>query len=180
MRNRWLIAVVILVLLVVGVALVQVSRLPRFAGVPRPEESGPYLLASSPEEAGRYLIKMGGCNDCHTPGWAESGGTLAESEWLVGNAVGFRGPWGTTYPPNLRLFVQDISEDAWVAMFRTRTERPPMPWMNYHDLSERDLRAIYRFIKSLGPTGEPAPSYVPPGEEPKTPYILWVPQEPKR
>jgi len=140
----------------------------------------PYVVAPSPEAAGRYLVLFGGCNDCHTPGWEASGGKLPESEWLVGSPVGYRGPWGTTYASNLRLFVQAIGEDAWVQMFRTRTERPPMPWMNYHGLNERDLRAIYRFIKSLGPKGEPAPAYVPPDQEPKTPYILFIPQEPKR
>ena len=35
-----------------------------------------------------------------------------------------------------------------------------------------------RFIKSLGPAGEPAPAFVPPGQETKGPYIQF-PQPPK-
>ena len=27
----------------------------------------------------------------------------------------WRGPWGTTYPVNLRLYMQTISEKEWVA-----------------------------------------------------------------
>ncbi|MBI4194766.1 MAG: hypothetical protein HY526_06760 [Betaproteobacteria bacterium] len=53
-----------------------------------------------------------------------------------------------------------------------------MPWFAPHDMSERDLRAIYRYIKSLGPAGGPAPAFVPPGREPKEPYVLF-PQPPK-
>lgn len=47
----------------------------------------------TPEERGKYLVLIGGCNDCHTPGFIESDGKgPAESEWLTGSPVGFRGP----------------------------------------------------------------------------------------
>ncbi|MEJ2396973.1 MAG: cytochrome C, partial [Gammaproteobacteria bacterium] len=29
-------------------------------------------------ERGRYLVRIGGCNDCHTAGYAESGGKTPE------------------------------------------------------------------------------------------------------
>jgi len=93
---------------------------------------------------------------------------------------GYRGPWGTTYASNLRIFVNTISEDEWVNMFKTGKGRPPMPWHNYYKMSGKDLRAMYRFIKSLGPKGDPILSktwYVPPNQEPKTPYILLAPIE---
>jgi hypothetical protein len=47
--------------------------------------------------------------------------------------------------------------------------RPPMPWFTFEAMSDRDLRAIYQFVKTLGPVGEPAPAYLPPGVEPKGP-----------
>jgi len=62
-------------------------------------------------------------------------------------------------------------------MFRTRTEWPPMPWVNYHDLAGQDLQAEYRFIKGLGPKGTAAPACLPPGQEPTTPYIPFVPPD---
>jgi mono/diheme cytochrome c family protein len=135
---------------------------------------GPFLQAGSPEEAGRYLAIMGGCNDCHTAGYLETEGSVPEEQWLAGTTLGWNGPWGTTYPPNLRLTVQQMSEDQWVQLLRTRNERPPMPWMNVRQASERDLRALYSYIKSLGPTGEPAPAYLPPGQEPEAPYFTIV------
>jgi hypothetical protein len=54
-----------------------------------------------------------------------------------------------------------------------------MPWASLHAMSDQDLRAVYKYIKSLGPAGKPAPEYVAPGEEPKTPYIVFEPVFPK-
>lgn len=126
-------------------------------------------------ERGRYLARIGGCNDCHTPGYNEVAGKLPESDWLTGNPVGFQGPWGTTYPANLRLTLDRMTEAQWLA--RARVEmRPPMPWFNLRDMSDDDLRAIYRYVRSLGPKGQPAPQYAAPGQPVATPYVVFVPQ----
>ncbi len=148
-----------------------------FAAEPDQTAGGsPAVKAASAIDAGRYLAVVGGCNDCHTAGWAESNGSVPESEWLTGIPVGFRGPWGTTYPSNLRRLTHEIDEDAWVAMFRDRTGLPPMPWMNVNRMSEDDSRALYRFIRSLGNAGSKVPTAVAPGVEPATPYIDFAPQ----
>jgi hypothetical protein len=143
-------------------------------------ELSPHVEAQSPEAAGRYLVLVGGCNDCHTPNWDTSNGKLPESAWLTGRSVGFRGPWGTTYGMNLRLSAQEHSEREWVRMFRENTFKPPMPGMNYVNMPERDLVAIYRFLRALGPAGRETPGALPPGQEPSTPYILLDPQPPRR
>jgi mono/diheme cytochrome c family protein len=140
----------------------------------------PMVLAGEPAnkstlERGRYLVTIGGCNDCHTPGYPEAAGQLAPGEWLTGSAVGFNGPWGTTYPANLRLVVQSMSEAQWLKHARSAT-RPPMPWFNLRDTNDADLRAMYHFIRSLGAKGEPAPTYVPPEQAVNTPYIVFVPK----
>jgi len=126
-------------------------------------------------ERGRYIVNISGCNDCHTPGYPESGGKTPRNEWLTGNPVGFQGPWGTTYPANLRLVVQSMTETQWIARARTPM-RPPMPWFSLQAMSDNDLRAIYRFVRHLGPKGEPAPAYAAPGQTVNTPYIVFVPQ----
>ncbi|MGE3302802.1 MAG: c-type cytochrome [Hyphomonadaceae bacterium] len=136
--------------------------------------AGPHVAAADPVAAGRYLVQIGGCNDCHTAGFAESGGNVPESEWLKGG-VGFRGPWGVTYPTNLRLSVEQGSEDEWVAAMHQRKTMPPMPWPAINAMSEQDLRAIYAYVKTLEPKGETAPANLPPGQEPKTPYYYFVP-----
>jgi mono/diheme cytochrome c family protein len=122
-------------------------------------------------ERGRYLISVGGCNDCHTPGFMVDPFAVPESEWLTGVPVGWRGPWGTTYAANLRRRVQEMSEDEWVTLLKTRKAMPPMPWFSVSRLKEADSRAIFRYIRSLGPKGEHVPKYLPPPQDPATPYM---------
>jgi mono/diheme cytochrome c family protein len=129
-------------------------------------------------EKGRYLTKIAGCNDCHTPGYLLAEGNVAENLWLTGDKFGWRGPWGTTYGSNLRLFASGMTEEEWVEVAQTLKRRPPMPWFNLNTMNKEDLKAIYQFIRYLGPGGEPAPAYVPPDQEPKTPYALF-PTPPK-
>ena len=124
---------------------------------------------------GRYLIRTSGCNDCHTPGYMQKDGQVAESEWLTGDAMGWQGPWGTTYPANLRLLVQQMDEAAWLARAR-QPMRPPMPAPSLRAMSDDDLRAIYRYVRSLGPKGQMAPAYVPPGGKVATPYLDFTPK----
>ena len=126
--------------------------------------------SSAKLERGKYLVKIAGCNDCHTAGYMPSFGKVDEKLWLMGDAFGWRGPWGTTYASNLRLFFDKISEDQWVKIARVLETRPPMPWFAVREMAEQDLRAIHAYVKSLGPAGGPAPAYVPPDKEPKPPY----------
>jgi mono/diheme cytochrome c family protein len=127
---------------------------------------------------GRYISQIAGCNDCHTPDYLLSEGKVPEKLWLTGSSFGWRGPWGTTYPANLRLLMGTLTEKQWVAMARTLRAKPPMPWFDVNIMSEYDLRALYHFIRYLGPGGGPAPSYVPPDREPQPPYALF-PSPPK-
>ena len=138
-----------------------------------PQKADPQSL-----ERGRYLVKIAGCNDCHTPGYMPTAGKVQEKQWLTGDQLGWRGPWGTTYASNLRMYMQNLSEEQWLKIAKSSQFRPPMPRFALHDMTTEDLRAIYRFIKYLGPAGTPAPAFVPPGQEPKGPYVQF-PQPPK-
>jgi len=124
-------------------------------------------------ERGRYLVKIAGCNDCHTQNYAMKGGQVPEQQWLTGDSLGWRGPWGTTYPTNLRLYLATMSEEDWVRKARTLNSRPPMPWFAVRDMTEQDVRAIYRYVRALGPAGKPAPAFLPPDREPKGPVIAF-------
>ena len=105
----------------------------------------------------------------------EGNGHVPEANWLTGTAVGFQGPWGTTYPVNLRLYVAALSEDQWVHRLR-QPMRTPIPWFNLAAMSDEDLRALYRYLKHLGPAGEPAPAAAAPGVAVTTPYFDFVPK----
>jgi mono/diheme cytochrome c family protein len=133
---------------------------------------------SADAKRGRYLVQIAGCNDCHTAGYPESGGKVDEKLWLTGSPLGWRGPWGTTYAANLRLVAQNMTEAQFVQ--RARNElRPPMPWFNVRDMTESDVRAIYRYLRHLGPAGTEMPAYVPPDKEPKPPFVQFPPPPPK-
>ncbi len=112
---------------------------------------------------GRYLVQIAGCNDCHTPEYVARNGSVDEADWLTGSRVGFEGPWGTTYPANLRLLASELTRDEWLIHARKPT-RPPMPWFTLRRMTDQDLTAVYRFIRALGPAGKRAPAYEPPKE----------------
>jgi len=51
-----------------------------------------------------------------------------------------------------------------------------MPWPSLRAMSDGDLRAIFRFVQSLGPAGQPAPAYQPPGSPAVPPYLQFPSQ----
>jgi len=163
-------------------AMILLSTAPFAAGTAEAQSamaaSAPSPAAAKLIERGRYLAKIAGCNDCHTARYMELGGKVPEAQWLTGDQFGWRGPWGTTYAVNLRLYMQAISEEQWLKTAPALQARPPMPWYALHDMTKDDLRALYRFIRHLGPAGVAAPAYVPPDKEPKPPYAQF-PMPPK-
>ena len=38
-------------------------------------------------ERGKYLVTIGGCNDCHTSGYMENNGKVNEENWLTGSPL---------------------------------------------------------------------------------------------
>lgn len=136
--------------------------------------------ASTPERSpkaiahGHYLVRIGGCEDCHTPGYAGDDTKIPKDKLLTGDGFVWHGPWGTTYPINLRLFVQGLTVQQWIHTVRTTKARPPMPWWSFRYMSDYDLASIYYYIRSLGPAGKPAPAYLPPGRMPAPPHMDFV------
>ena len=144
---------------------------------------GAMIAASTAAGAAEVSVARGaqvaitaGCHDCHTMGYLESGGKVDPAASLKGTPLGWQGPWGTTYAANIRLVAKDKgSEDGFVQYAKTFQARPPMPFFNVHAMDESDIRSLYQYIVSLGEPGEKVPEYVPPGQEPKTPYIVIAP-----
>lgn len=142
-------------------AILMVSLMPRIASASEAEI-----------RQGRYMILTGHCNNCHTTGYAAKQGNMPEKEWLLGNPVGYRMDGGTTYASNLRLTVQNFTEADWVRYAKNAKTLPPMPWWTLHDTSEQDLRAMYNYLKHLGPAGKMMPAFVPADKEPDPPYEI--------
>jgi mono/diheme cytochrome c family protein len=155
----------------VAVALAWAAFFTMAMAADAPIKSSAKAAGKSEIERGRYVTAISGCNDCHTPGFLVSGGKIPQKDWLTGGSLGWRGPWGTTYPANLRLYFQEISEDQWVQVAKEMQRRPPMPYYSLNSMSETDVRAMYKFIRSLGPAGKPAPKFVPPDKVAPQPYV---------
>ena len=133
---------------------------------------------------GKYLVTLGGCNDCHTP-WKMSANGPApdmtrmlsghpedmklppapkgEGPWgvtwaLTNTAV--NGPWGTSFARNLTPD-EETGLGAWTEKDFVNTIRngkrmghgrallPPMPWFNYAEATDEDLKAIYAYLRSI-------------------------------
>jgi hypothetical protein len=114
-------------------------------------------------DKGRFLVKKLGCNDCHTAGYLQSKGNIPENKWLTGDTIGWRGPLGTSSGSNLRLLIDAFKEEEWIKMAKTLKSRPPMPHPILNAMNNEDLQAIYWFIRYLGPSGKPVPSFEPHG-----------------
>ena len=154
--------------ILVTAALAAFAFLPAAAQMRQAEDEA--LLARS-----RYLVEIGGCNDCHTAGFGLAGGKIPEKDWLLGSPLGWHGPWGTTYAINLRLFVGHLSEEEWLDLLRTMRPKPPMPWWALQAMTPFDRRALYRFIRHLGPAGQDTPADLPPGAAPPPPFVSFPP-----
>ena len=89
-------------------------------------------------------------------GLCRAGERIPEKSRLTGMAVGYSGPWGQlSRQPAAGRGRND--ERAWLARAR-RGGLPPMPWSALQAMSEKDLRAVYRYLRHLGRSGEAAPA----------------------
>ena len=122
-------------------------------------------------ERGRHVIKTMGCNSCHTPDYMIKRSNIPEEDWLIGSTLGFRGTYGTVYPTNLRLLLNNMTEDEWLVLAKQMREDSPMAWIMLPKTVDQDLRAIYKFVKYLGPKGTPARSRLAAGVVPTTQYV---------
>ena len=78
-------------------------------------------------ERGRYLLQIAGCNDCHTAGYLLAPDKTPDQAWLLGDTLGWSGPWGTTYASNLRMKAAEMDEAGWMKYTAELRTRPIMP-----------------------------------------------------
>ncbi len=135
-------------------------RLPRLV-VAAMVAAAPLVSAHPAEkqaERGKYLVELGGCTDCHTPGNFLGHPDLAR--YLGGSDVGFGIPGhGVFVPPNLtpdkETGLGNWTEQQIVTAITTgerpdgRMLAPVMPWMGLSHLTKSDALAIAAFLKSI-------------------------------
>ncbi len=95
-------------------------------------------------------------------------------------ALGYSGPWGTTFASNLRIAIGSMTLENWRSYARQAKLRPPMPFWALNQMTQDDLDALWLFTRSLGKPGEPAPMALPLGVEPPLPsFRLMLPTAPQ-
>lgn len=157
-----------------SVAAVALTTTTRATARARVQEEKPFVSAANPVAAGEYLTVVAGCQNCHTEGWVEKKGNVPNEDRMAGSTIGYSGPWGTTYSKNLRQVVQRHTEDEWVDIMRTADHgegKLPMPWHDAQKFSDKDLRAMFQYTKSLGPKPYRLPKNAAPGVKPTSSYI---------
>lgn len=88
------------------------------------------------------------------------------------------GPWGVSFSANLtpdatgigswseEQFKKALKEGKFKGLEGTRTLLPPMPWQNFHNISDEDVSAMYAYLKSIKPIKNLVPNPIPPDKIP--------------
>jgi mono/diheme cytochrome c family protein len=122
---------------------------------------------------GEYLVTIGGCNDCHTPGYFF--GKPDMSRFLGGSDVGFEIPGlgvfvGRNITPDKETGIGSWSPEQIVTAMQTgerpdgRILAPIMPWHAFAHLTADDAMAIAAFLQSVKPIDNKVPEPFKPGE----------------
>lgn len=99
---------------------------------------------------------------------------LPEGPWLwvgAGTNTAYAGPWGISYATNLtpdeNTGIGIWTEDIFIKTLRSgrhwgvaRPILPPMPWPNYAQLTDEDLKAVFAYLQSITPIKNRVPDAV--------------------
>lgn len=124
------------------------------------------VAQSSQLNRGKYLVTLGGCNDCHTPGYFLGKPDMAR--FLGGSEVGFEIPdqgvfYGSNLTPDRETGLGKWSTQEIVTAITTgkrpdgRVLAPIMPSHAFANLTPEDSIAIADYLKSLPPVNNKVP-----------------------
>jgi mono/diheme cytochrome c family protein len=152
---------------------------------------GPAALSHlDPERVnrGRYLVEIAGCGACHTDGALI--GEPNAARLFAGSQLGvaFTDPFsrmlpGIAYPSNItpdpRTGLGNWSEVQIAAAIRSGDPTSGaahlivMPWPLYQYLSDEDVSAIVKYLRSTPAIENQVPKRVAPGARATTPYVYY-------
>ena len=84
------------------------------------------------------------------------------------------GPWGISFAANITSdstgigawteaqFIKALREGKSKGLDNNRPLLPPMPWQNFKNLNDDDLKAIFAFLKTTKPVHNVVPQPIPP------------------
>jgi mono/diheme cytochrome c family protein len=141
--------------------------------------------AADPQiERGKYLVTIGGCGDCHTPGAFLGHPDMARL--LGGSDVGFAIPGagvfvGRNLTPDKETGLGDWTTEQIIAAFTTgkrpdgRVLAPIMPWPALAQLTSADAQAIAAYLKSIPAVKNAVPGPFGPNEKPSVLVFTIIP-----
>lgn len=102
--------------------------------------------------------------------------TMVTKNWLLFNynLTAFVGPWGVSFSANLtsdesgignwteEQFFTAIRKGKFKGLEGGRPLLPPMPWQQYRNLNDEDLKAVFMYLKSTKPIANVVPGPIPP------------------
>jgi mono/diheme cytochrome c family protein len=139
--------------------------------------------AADPQvERGKYLASIGGCMDCHTPGYFFGKPDMARH--LGGSEVGFEiaglGVFhGSNLTPDKETGLGNWSNEQILKAMQEgvrpdgRMLAPVMPWRALANLTKEDALAIVAYLKALPPVRNKVPGPFGPDEKP-TSFVMKI------
>jgi mono/diheme cytochrome c family protein len=123
---------------------------------------------------GKYLVTLGSCTDCHTPGHLL--GNPDMTRFLGGSDVGFAIPGlgtfvGRNLTPDKETGLGSWTREQIATAFTTgvrpdgRVLAPVMPWAAFSQLTKADALAIAAYLQSLPPVRREVPGPFGPNEK---------------
>lgn len=128
----------------------------------------------NPQEYGEYLVTIASCRNCHTQ--SEKGTPRAGMDFAGGEEFQF--PFGmvrsANITPDKMTGLGDWTRETFIKRFKdylleANKSRPvkenefntPMPWLMYAGMTEKDLSAIYDYLKTVKPVRNQVERFTP-------------------
>jgi mono/diheme cytochrome c family protein len=102
-------------------------------------------------------------------------GVISPTQWgalATNDLTAWAGPWGISFAANLTPDPSGLgpwTEQQFIRTMRTgkhlgvgRALLPPMPWFDSAPLTDEELKALFRYLRSLKPISNTVPPPVPP------------------
>jgi hypothetical protein len=137
-------------------------------GVPAPVDGPVTADLSAPEKRGAHIVEIAACSECHSAR-DERGNKVKGFAFAGGTEVSYEGR-KTIYTANITPGVNGIpyyTEDLFVEVMRTgkvkaRQLDAMMPTRRYRNMTDADLKDVFRYLKTLQPVDHYVNNALPP------------------
>lgn len=147
--------------------------------IPSPADPQERPSMSDTLKYGAYMFNLAGCNDCHTP--MDKGQPIAGMEMAGGSEyklIGCGTLRSANLTPDMETGIGSWNQQTFMAMFRyyskpenrevnwkDRGYQTIMPWLEYSGMTDEDLTAIYKYLRTMKPVKNKVVKFTPEGQD---------------